>query len=246
MLDLYEPDIHWLPKLSDVINFDIPAEVAEGIPLLFTGVTVPTGIDTTSFWRYLQNQYGEHRLLWEYTLQDQSPSSAHGLPVRYLPRIPRITNALISIFDANNPKYIRLLNSLNKTYDPLEPYNVFSEDSSGAEHAKLSTTYGQHTDTNKETSMDSTTQQPSSETTVGSHTDDVVGEHNMSVTFEAETLGSTFDDISHAKGRRKGNLGNMSYADLIDKEVKLSVNNLYDIISRDITDMICYKIFASC
>lgn len=246
MLDLYEPDIHWLAKLSDVINFEIPAEVAEGIPLLFSGVTVPAGIDKESLWRYIQMQYGEHRLLWDYNLQNNGLSPAHGHPYRYLPRIPKITQALIAIFDANQEKYKRLLNSLNISYDPLQPYNIMTEEASGNKGALVTSVIGSHTDTQKETSMDSTTQQPANETVVGSHTDTVVGEHNMSIQFEGQDYLSGMDNVAGLKNRRKGNLGNLSYQDLIEKEVKIGIYSLYDIIAKDITDMICYKLFASC
>lgn len=246
MLDLYEPDVHYMPKLSDIINYDIPAEVSEGIPLLFANVNVPEGIDKEDFWRYIQLQYGEHRLLPNYALFSESMSLAHGLPKRFLPKIPHINQALIAVFDSNYAKYYRLLRSLEKEYDPLEPFNVLEENSFAEDTAKLSTTVGSHTDDTYETSMDSTTLQKTGETVVGSHDDSSEYEHDMSVQFENNSFESNRSHVNHSMNRRKGNLGNMSYADLVEKEAKLGKFSLYDIMSNDIIDMICYKIFASC
>ena len=163
----------------------------------------------------------------------------------YQPSNPKINGALTSIFLANDAKYNRLLSSLNNKYDVLAPYNIQEEHSTGSKISNYNTDYKQRTDESFETSMDSTTQQPSAKEVIGSHKDVFSHDNNVSTTFN----GSTFEDNStsteHTKDSRVGNIGNHSFAELIEKEIRLTRYNLWDIVCNDIIDMICYKIFVT-
>lgn len=240
-----QPILEFQPRIIDIIDWSDPIEAHNILSSIFANVTMPnfpTGITYENVWITLQNKFGEHFLLPDVTDYE---NQFDGTCI-YQPSIPKLNFYLKEIFNDNNPKYNRLLLSLNGSYDPLKPYDIMEEESTADKSSKMSTTYGEHTDTNKETSMDSTTQQPAGQTVVGSHTDDTFYENTVSVNFEGSSFESGISSMRHIKDRRSGNLGNLAYADIIEKEVKLGRFSLFDIICRDITDVICYKLFMSC
>lgn len=240
----YEPEIFMLPKLSDCINFENTSEVPTSIATLFNSITLPTGFgDTTEFWRFLQNQYGEHRIMWNYTVQYPTPVYR---VAPYNPDLTRINKALLSVFNASNIKYTRLIASLNATYDPLKPYNIEEEHSTGQKSSKTTMGYASRTDTTAESSMDSTALNNTMQTVNGSHNDTIDRSHDVSTTFDGDTFESGSDETSHSKDSRVGNIGNHSFAELIEKEIKLTRFTFWDMVAKDITDMVCLKIFASC
>lgn len=242
----YEPEIFLLPKLSACINFENTSEVPTSIATLFNSITLPTGFgDTTEFWRFLQNQYGEHRIMWNYTVQYPTPTYR---VAPYNPDLVRINKGLLSVFNANDIKYKRLISSLNADYEPLKPYNIQEEHSVGEKISKTFMKYAQHEDINKESSMDSSTLQQASSTNYATHTDETYHEDNKSTTFgpNGDTFEPNSSQTSHSKDSRVGNIGNHSFAELIEKEIKLTRNVFWDMVAKDITDMVCLKIFASC
>lgn len=244
----FEPDVFWLPKLLDCVDFENPSEIETSINTLFTGITTPDGFgDKTEFWRFIQNNYGEHRVMWNYTAQYPNPENVFGRVRRCNPDLTRINKGLISVFNANNIKYKRLISSLNADYNPLEPYNVEEEHSEGNKSSKTSMMYAQHTDTTNESSMDDTTNlYPASSVSYGTHTDTVDREHNQKTSFKGSDFEPNSDETHHRKDYRHGNIGNQTQADLIEKEILLTRYNFWDIVSKDITDMVCLKIFMSC
>ena len=147
---------------------------------------------------------------------------------------------------SNHEKYDRLAKSLKKDYNVLAPYNIEEEHSAGADYSKLSTTYASHTDTDKESSMDSSTLVAKASTDYGTHTDTIDHDHDRSVQFKGNVWDSGMSEIEHKADSRIGNIGNHSFSELIEKELKLARYNLWDIISHDLLDNICLKFFMSC
>lgn len=242
--DEYEPDVLWLPKLSDCVNFENPAEVPVSINTLFNSITTPDGFgDKTTFWRYLQQKFGEHRLLWQYTVQYPTPTFRVR---RYNPDNVRVNSALISLFAANDMKYKRLLSSLNTKYNVLAPYNIEEEHSEGSKSSLTTMTYGERTANEKETSNDDLTAKLKGQSVVETYDDTIDRSHDQSIPYKDGSLGEDFDEASHKKDSRIGNIGNHSFAELIEKEVELSRINFWDIVCKDITDMVCLKMFMSC
>lgn len=239
----YEPDYLWLPKLLDCVDFENPAEITTSINTLFNSITLPTDFgDKTDFWLYLQNQYGEHRVMWRYTVQ--YPTPVHRVR-RYNPDLTRLNKALYSIFVANDIKYKRLIASLNADYEPLKPYHIEEEHSEGTKYSKIFNKNANHEDTAKESAFDDLTLNPSSSINYAEHTDEVYHENNVSVNFDGNSFESNQSEATHKKDSRVGNIGNHSYAELIEKEIKLSRNMFWDIVCKDITDMVCLKMFYS-
>ena len=238
-----EPILELQPQIIHTVNYDNPSEIPGAISTLFYGITLPQNFGTpTDFWRFFEEKYGIHYILPEYTIYTAPPWEMQN---HYQPSNSRINGALNSVFLANDAKYNRLLSSLNNKYDVLAPYNIQEEHSTGSKVSNYNTDYKQRTDESFETSMDNTTQQPSAKEVLGSHKDVFSHDNNVSTTFN----GSTFEDNStsteHTKDSRIGNIGNHSFAELIEKEIRLTRYNLWDIVCNDIIDMICYKIFAT-
>lgn len=228
----------FLPFVRDTINLSQSQIVVEGlINLALDGWNTTDWGLRTDFWKYLVTHYGHYRVMKQFTelhdgylICDEQDFNAFAKPV----------------FASNYAKYTRLAKSLESTYDPLRPYDVMAEESSGSKNAKLSTTYATHSDTNYETSMDSTTQQPAGKIEYGNHTDDVQSENNLAIDFEGNAYLSNMGTVAGMKNHKYGNLGNLTYADIIDKEAKLAKYSLWDIIAKDILDNGCLKIFESC
>lgn len=238
---IYEDDINYiyLPFVKNVVDMNQGSQTAIDAEIAFA---LNGNWDTdkfgnrTDFWKFFINRYGHYRIMKQFTEEDNGYLVCDHID---------FNKGAYPVLIANHDKYVRLADALQTQYDVLAPYNVFEENSYGEKHSKLSTTYGQHTDTGYETSMDSTAQQPSSQMTMGSHTDDVVHENNVGVNFEDNAFESSMSNVSHSKNRKKGNFGNLTYADLIEKEVKLARINFWDIICKDLLDNICLKYFAT-
>lgn len=190
---------------------------------------------------FLRNKYGEYFLLPDVTDYSNTFDGTH----IYCPDISKLKTFMKSIFVTNDSKYQRLLDSLNKKYDVLAPYKIEEEHSLGEANAKLNSHSDTHEDINKESAMDDTTLVQKTSTYYPSYTDYVEGAHDRSVNFKGNSFETNMDSISHKKDIREGNIGNHSYAELIEKEIKLARYNLYDIIANDIIDMIAYQIFAT-
>lgn len=239
-----QPILELQPKIIDVVDMSDGMEAHNIMSSIFSNVTMPdfpASITYEDIWIFLQYKYGEHYLLpdvtdYEHTFVDTDI---------YCPKISQLNWYMKSLFTTNLPKYNRLLESLNKKYDVLAPYHIEEEHSLGEANAKLNSHSDTHEDINKESAMDDTTLVQKTSTYYPSYTDYVEGAHDRSVTFKGNSFESQMDSISHKKDSREGNIGNHSYAELIEKEIKLARYNLFDIISQDIVDVIAYKIFAT-
>lgn len=239
-----QPILELQPKIIDIVDWNDGMGAHNTLSSIFGNVSMPdfpAGITYEDIWIFLQNKYGEHYLLpdvtdYEHTFVDTNI---------YCPSIPKLNFYMDNLFTTNLPKYNRLLDSLNKKYDVLAPYHIEEEHSLGESNAKLNSHSDTHEDINKESAMDDTTLVQKTSTYYPSYTDYVEGAHDRSVTFKGNSFETNMDSISHKKDIREGNIGNHSYAELIEKEIKLARYNLFDIISQDIVDVIAYKIFAT-
>lgn len=193
--------------------------------------------NVTDFWKYFITNYGHYRIMYDYCEEVNDILICEPLD---------FNKGAHPVLVANQEKYNRLAKSLKKDYNVLAPYNIEEEHSAGADYSKLSTTYAQHIDTYAESSMDSSALINKAQTTYGSHTDDVTHEHDRSVQFKGNVWDSGMSEIEHKADSRIGNIGNHSFSELIEKELKLARYNLWDIISHDLLDNICLKYFMSC
>ena len=234
----------YLPFVKDTVDMTQPQLIVDAdiqLALNGQGGTIWNGTDwgsQTDFWKFLITRYGHYRIMQQYTEEMNDELICDPLDF----------NAFTHpVLVANREKYDRLSKSLKTSYDVLKPYNIEEEHSSGADYSKLSTTYAEHTDTEKESSMDSSTPVNTGQTVYGQHTDDVSHEHDRSVHFKGNVWDSGMSEIAHQADSRVGNIGNHSYAELIEKEIKLARYNFWDIIAKDILDNGCLKIFyTSC
>lgn len=234
----------YLPFVKDTVDMTQPQLTVDAeiqLALNGQGGTIWNTTDwgnQTDFWKFLITRYGHYRIMQQYTEEVNDELICDPLDFNVF------THPVII---ANREKYNRLASSLKKDYDVLAPYNIEEEHSTGEASAKLSTTYAEHTDTEKESSMDSSTPVNTGQTVYGNHTDSIEREHDRSITFKGNAFESNMDETSHTKDSRVGNIGNHSYAELIEKEIKLARYNFWDIIAKDILDNGCLKIFyTSC
>ena len=243
MLDSFFVDSIYLPFVQNVVDMTQPQLMVDAdiqLALNGQGGTIWNGTDwgnQTDFWKYFITHYGHYRIMYDYT--ENSNDTLICDPLDF-------NKGAHPVLVANREKYNRLAKSLKKDYDVLAPYNIEEEHSAGADYGKLSTTYAQHIDTDAESSMDSSALINKNQTTYGSHTDDVTHEHDRSVKFKNSTFESNVAEIEHKADSRVGNIGNHSFSELIEKELKLARYNLWDIISHDLLDNICLKFFMSC
>lgn len=234
----------YLPFVKDTVDMTQPQLTIDAeiqLALNGQGGTIWNGTDwgnQTDFWKFLITRYGHYRIMQQYTEEVNDELICDPLDFNVFTH---------PVLLANKEKYNRLATSLKANYDVLKPYNIEEEHSRGSDSSKLSTTYAEHTDTGKESSMDSSTLVAKDSTTYGNHTDTVDRDHDRSVTFKGNAFESGMAEIEHSKDSRIGNIGNHSYAELIEKEIKLARFNLWDIIAKDILDNGCLKIFyTSC
>lgn len=243
MLEEFYIDSIYLPFVQNVIDMTQPQLTVDAeiqLALNGQGGTIWNGTDwgnQTDFWKYFITHYGHYRIMYDYT------ENSNGIlicdPLDF-------NKGAHPVLVANHEKYDRLAKSLKKDYNVLAPYNIEEEHSSGADYSKLSTTYAQHIDTDAESSMDSSALINKNQTTYGAHTDDVSHEHDRSVHFKGNVWDSGMSEIEHKADNRIGNIGNHSFSELIEKELKLARYNLWEIISHDLLDNICLKYFMSC
>ena len=243
MLDSFFVDSIYLPFLQNVVDMTQPQLTVDAeIQLAINGSGGTTWNTTdwgnvTDFWKYFITHYGHYRIMYEYCEEVNDILTCEPLD---------FNKGAHPVLVANNEKYNRLAKSLKKDYNVLAPYNIEEEHSSGADYSKLSTTYAQHIDTDAESSMDSSALINKAQTTYGSHTDDITHDHDRSVHFKGNVWDSGMSEIEHKADSRIGNIGNHSFSELIEKELKLARYNLWDIISHDLLDNICLKYFMSC
>lgn len=243
MLDSFFVDSIYLPFVQNVVDMTQPQVTVDAeIQLAINGSGGTTWNTTdwgnvTDFWKYFITHYGHYRIMYEYCEEVNDILTCEPLD---------FNKGAHPVLIANYEKYNRLAKSLKKDYDVLAPYNIEEEHSAGADYSKLSTTYAQHIDTDAESSMDSSALINKAQTTYGSHTDDVSHDHDRSVHFKGNVWDSGMSEIEHKADSRIGNIGNHSFSELIEKELKLARYNLWDIISHDLLDNICLKYFMSC
>ena len=239
MLEDFYVDSIYLPFVQNVIDMTQPSltiDTEVGFALNGNWNTTDWG-NRTDFWKYFITHYGHYRIMYEYCEEVNDILTCEPLD---------FNKGAHPVLVANNEKYNRLAKSLKKDYNVLAPYNIEEEHSSGADYSKLSTTYAQHIDTDAESSMDSSALINKAQTTYGSHTDDITHDHDRSVHFKGNVWDSGMSEIEHKADSRIGNIGNHSFSELIEKELKLARYNLWDIISHDLLDNICLKYFMSC
>ena len=233
----------YLPFVKDTVDMTQPQITVDAdIQLAINGSGGTTWNTTdwgnvTDFWKFLITRYGHYRIMYDYT--EDSNGTLICDPLDF-------NKGAHPVLVANREKYNRLAKSLKKDYDVLAPYNIEEEHSSGADYSKLSTTYGQHVVTDGESSMDSAALINKTQSTSGSHTDDVTHEHDRMVHFKGQEWDSGMSEIEHKADSRIGNIGNHSFSELIEKELKLARYNLWEVISHDLLDNICLKFFMSC
>lgn len=243
MLDSFFVDSIYLPFLQNVVDMTQPQLTVDAdIQIAINGGGGTTWNTTdwgnvTDFWKYFITHYGHYRIMYDYCEEVNDILTCEPLD---------FNKGAHPVLVANQEKYNRLAKSLKKDYNVLAPYNIEEEHSAGADYSKLSTTYAQHIDTDAESSMDSSALINKNQTTYGSHTDDVTHEHDRSVQFKGNVWDSGMSEIEHKADSRIGNIGNHSFSELIEKELKLARYNLWDIISHDLLDNICLKYFMSC
>lgn len=243
MLEEFYIDSIYLPFVQNVVDMTQPQLTVDAdiqLALNGQGGTIWNGTDwgnQTDFWKYFITHYGHYRIMYDYT--ENSNDTLICDPLDF-------NKGAHPVLVANHEKYDRLAKSLKKDYNVLAPYNIEEEHSSGADYSKLSTTYAQHIDTDAESSMDSSALVNKAQTTYGSHTDDVTHDHDRSVHFKGNVWDSGMSEIEHKADSRIGNIGNHSFSELIEKELKLARYNLWEIISHDLLDNICLKYFMSC
>lgn len=243
MLDSFFVDSIYLPFLQNVVDMTQPQLTVDAdiqLALNGQGGTIWNGTDwgnQSDFWKYFITHYGHYRIMYDYT--ENSNDTLICDPLDF-------NKGAHPVLVANREKYNRLAKSLKKDYDVLAPYNIEEEHSSGADYSKLSTTYGQHVVTDGESSMDSAALINKTQSTSGSHTDDVTHEHDRMVHFKGQEWDSGMSEIEHKADSRVGNIGNHSFSELIEKELKLARYNLWEVISHDLLDNICLKFFMSC
>lgn len=243
MLDEFFVDSIYLPFVQNVIDMTQPqltidAEVQ--LALNGQGGTIWNGTDwgnQTDFWKYFITHYGHYRIMYDYTENLNGTLICDPLD---------FNKGAHPVLIANHEKYDRLAKSLKTSYDVLSPYNIQEEHATGNKISKTTMHYAQHEDKNKESSMDNTTLYDASSIDYAMHDDTVDREHNQSTTFKDAAFEPNSDETSHTKDSRIGNIGNHSFSELVEKELKLARYNLWDIISHDLLDNICLKFFMSC
>lgn len=243
MLEEFFIDSIYLPFVQNVVDMTQPQLIVDAdiqLALNGQGGTIWNGTDwgnQTDFWKYFITHYGHYRIMYDYT--ENSNDTLICDPLDF-------NKGAHPVLVANREKYNRLAKSLKKDYDVLSPYKIEEEHATGNKSSKTTMHYGTHEDTNKESSMDNTTLYAASATNYEMHDDTVDREHNQSTTFAGNTFEPNSDETSHTKDSRVGNIGNHSFSELIEKELKLARYNLWDIISHDLLDNICLKYFMSC
>lgn len=215
-------------EIKDKIE-DIPLATAEGLLIDCENIIALGFLD---LWSYLSEKYGHYHLLERYY--------QNGL-LMYFP----VKEALNSLFLANAFKYKHLLDSLND-YNPLDPYHIVEEHATGNKvSANTSTPQGTTITKDYETSYDDTVNANLSGKTETSYDNYSVKnsfENNVSESFQDKTM----ENLSTSEKKyvsRVGNIGNHAITDLLDKERRSVMFTLWDVICKDITDMLCYKIF---
>ena len=229
----------YLPFVRDTVDLSQAILVVKAeIGVALAGWNNTDWGNTYDFWMYLISRYGHYRIMQQFTEEQNGSLICDNVDFNTFAK---------PVFDSNYEKYNRLANALKTTYDVLKPYNIQEEHSTGDKHSKATTHYDTHEDKNKESSMDNTTLYDASSTYFDTHDDYVEREHNQSTTFAGNSFEPNSDDTSHSMDSRVGNIGNHSYAELIEKEIKLARYNFWDIIAKDILDNGCLKIFyTSC
>lgn len=212
-------------KKVTLLNAKIPNTFLERIP------DITDYGDPVMIWRYLIAKYGEHELL-DVIAEDL----AIGIPLMF--------QMVEAMFAANRFKYQRYLNTMID-YDVLSPYSIYEEHVTGNKIGKTVNTNNMNvTEVNSETSYESTTFKDAYKTvTTPEGSSSVEIERDISETFEDKSL-SELSSSEHKFNSRKGNIGNHSNSDLIDKERKTANFSLWEIICADILDITCYKIFT--
>lgn len=146
------------------------------------------------------------------------------------------------IFSINNDKYLRLRESLDIKFNPVAPYDITEEKTSGNKQGNITTAPNlTRTVNNSETSFDNLDPKLTSinsQTDTGNSVTSV--EHNISETFEDETF-SGLSSSEKRKVRRVGNIGNTPQSDLLTKYREFSDFSIFDVIARDIISLTCNK-----
>ena len=243
MLEEFFIDSIYLPFVQNVVDMTQPQLMVDAdiqLALNGQGGTIWNGTDwgnQTDFWKYFITHYGHYRIMYDYT--ENSNDTLICDPLDF-------NKGAHPVLVANREKYNRLAKSLKKDYNVLAPYNIDEEHATGNKTSKTTMHYAQHEDKNKESSMDNTTLYDAASTLYAQHDDTVDREHNQSTTFKNDTFEPNSDETSHTKDSRIGNIGNHSFSELIEKELKLARYNLWEVISHDLLDNICLKFFMSC
>ena len=239
MLEEFYIDSIYLPFVQNVIDMTQAQQVVDAeVAFALNGNWNATDWGSrTDFWKYFITHYGHYRIMYEYCEEVNDTLVCDHLD---------FNKGAYPVLMANHEKYDRLAKSLKSNYDVLSPYNIEEEHSTGNKTSKTTMHYDQHEDKNKESSMDNTTLYDASSTVYAMHDDTIDREHNQSTSFKNATFEPNSDETSHTKDSRIGNIGNHSFSELIEKELKLARYNLWEVISHDLLDNICLKFFMSC
>lgn len=176
-----------------------------------------------------------------------------------------IMDSVMTLYQRNKYKYDKLYETLNLEYNPLDNVDEvdhWEEKHSGKDidtenigsrqstenlgNRSDSMTIGGHTDSNTNSvapyENDSFHNKERNNMEYGSHTDSsVIGAQNNSYTEGAQENKDTFEHghvITYDR-RRHGNIGITSAMQLITQQRQLAYFSLYDIIARDIMEVLC-------
>lgn len=193
-------------------------------------------------WDFLCFRYGEHRILETFL------SFTTDVFGSYKVYESQVQLALSLMFEANKAKYDKLLQTTSP-YDMFSPYHIKEEHVTGNKAGSVTNTNGTTiTETQMESSYNDTDPSVAGKTiTSPSGSNSVSYSSDKSETFESGTDGqktlSGMSSTSKSLDSRVGNIGNHTYADIVDKERKMANFSLMDEIAKDIVKEICYKIF---
>lgn len=183
------------------------------------------------FWEFMCMKYADRRLLPQYSVQDENDVFAVELSKR-----------IQHILTANEFKYHKLLQTMEE-YDPLKPYNIQEEHLTATKIDKQKTTPDVNETTGMyETSFDSQSVKLAGENrahTTGSTT--LEYDNTITESFEDKTL--TGNSTVKNYNSRIGNIGNHTYADIVNKERQSAYFSFWEILATDILSEITFRIF---
>lgn len=193
-------------------------------------------------------QVDADKILWQYIVEKYGDFC----PMSKYQKVENFKTCIENLWIIKHEKYERMRDIYNKLKEsnPLEPYNITLDMTSGSIKGTVETeSSGEYSTGYSESSMDSSELNDKSKNTV-----DYSGKPKTTNTFgKAKTLefGSVESPDSwdataatRMRTRRHGNIGNTLFAEIANEEFNLIKHfGIIEIITRDIIDATCLKIF---